>query len=773
MVGVRTWTDDAVWFVLLASDILKPHASTSSGRNGKQNRRYTDEQIAILCRQNVEDLKHTPDENGVKYVRSTKKADYNSPNAPQPSQAVLDAIERLRRQSDTPLLNQDDMAGNRGRDERNSSRNSNIRYEQSSGISASSGSSANTAPIARSTSISRSPRPLPMRGPLSHQASRTIARRNLLQGRQISLHQFHALNSRNLLDMPRLHQREMEAVGRSEHNYPSSRHDDQQHRQGFMRQQNPRASSGIHRVPFLPKPCEGLIPPSFQPGGNQERLNSSMRNINNLPQSLGIHNRGQQHGNYLSLGSRSMSNSMHQPQIYDMGFNASNFQPEMQPEMQRFNSGMSMSQFWPTGDMGYPQNAASEFNGNHMVAQGGQGNIRESANTFHATPYGSNEGMMLQPGFEQASQQVSYGNPNKNMAPQLGSAQTTNHWGQQHSTIAVSDSPLAFDFDGMPTTQSTSHGFPPSTSRESSASLPHHLSQPLSNSFNIQNVNQNMLNNFNYDAFQHGFISQQPYSSTRSVRKRQRDFEEEGQPDMNSNWNGERYNKRHIGNGIGELEQMNHYAQEESHGQDFLQQRPTNTQELPTIAPTTTAPITTAPTIALAVASTSTPTLAQNVSATIPTMDTTSTIPPAAQSSGAPSDASAAYNGDQIDDMFAILENAEYSQPAPEPLHDQAQEQSLGNLDSSPTDEVAADSFDSPSYQPQIGSTPLSGSQSLDLPRPSIEHGSEQYKPGTNGDDLDSDSYFNFDLGPIPGTEDFLESIEYVPNEMDLNFFNS
>ncbi|RAL67902.1 hypothetical protein DID88_008627 [Monilinia fructigena] len=126
MVGVRTWTDDGIWFIILISRILKPATSTS-GRNSKPTRLYTDEQIALLCKQNVEDLNHTPDASGVRYVRSNKK-----PDAPPPSPAVIAAIERIRRQPHTVFPNQGvgsgngGMAGNMARNGSSSTRNINI-----------------------------------------------------------------------------------------------------------------------------------------------------------------------------------------------------------------------------------------------------------------------------------------------------------------------------------------------------------------------------------------------------------------------------------------------------------------------------------------------------------------------------------------------------------------------------------------------------------------------------------------------------------------------
>ncbi|KAK6613058.1 hypothetical protein H4I95_01402 [Botrytis cinerea] len=85
MVGVKTWTEDGIWFVLLASKILSP----SSTQKSKPGRFFTDEAIGLLCKKNIKDLRHTPNAASVRYARTQK------PEA-QPSPAVLEIIEQLR-----------------------------------------------------------------------------------------------------------------------------------------------------------------------------------------------------------------------------------------------------------------------------------------------------------------------------------------------------------------------------------------------------------------------------------------------------------------------------------------------------------------------------------------------------------------------------------------------------------------------------------------------------------------------------------------------------
>ncbi|CAD6441746.1 6d49cac5-1c7a-4874-b4b8-2c0e78b7a88f [Sclerotinia trifoliorum] len=112
MVGVKTWTDDEAWFVLKASEITKPNIS-STQRNPRPIRYFTDKEIATLCKKNVPNIRHTPDAKGVKYIRGNKKAQFLSPSAPRPSQAVLAAIERLRHQCNTSSQHQDSTSGNK------------------------------------------------------------------------------------------------------------------------------------------------------------------------------------------------------------------------------------------------------------------------------------------------------------------------------------------------------------------------------------------------------------------------------------------------------------------------------------------------------------------------------------------------------------------------------------------------------------------------------------------------------------------------------------
>ncbi|TGO21119.1 hypothetical protein BPAE_0239g00070 [Botrytis paeoniae] len=68
MVGVKTWTEDGIWFVLLASKIPSP----SSAQKSKPGRFFTDEEIGILCKKNVKDLRHTPNAASVRYARTQK-----------------------------------------------------------------------------------------------------------------------------------------------------------------------------------------------------------------------------------------------------------------------------------------------------------------------------------------------------------------------------------------------------------------------------------------------------------------------------------------------------------------------------------------------------------------------------------------------------------------------------------------------------------------------------------------------------------------------------
>ncbi|TGO38728.1 hypothetical protein BHYA_0068g00080 [Botrytis hyacinthi] len=85
MVGVKTWTDDGIWFVLLASKIPSP----CSAQKSKPGRFFTDEAIGLLCKKNVKDLRHTPNAASVRYARTQK------PEV-QPSPEILEIIEQLR-----------------------------------------------------------------------------------------------------------------------------------------------------------------------------------------------------------------------------------------------------------------------------------------------------------------------------------------------------------------------------------------------------------------------------------------------------------------------------------------------------------------------------------------------------------------------------------------------------------------------------------------------------------------------------------------------------
>ncbi|KAB8304811.1 hypothetical protein EYC80_004153 [Monilinia laxa] len=514
MVGVRTWTDDGIWFVILISRILKPAISTS-GRNSKPTRLYTDEQIAFLCKQNVEDLNHTPDASGVRYVRSNKK-----PDASPPSPAVIAAIERIRRQPHMAFPNQEVRSGNGG-----------------------------------------------MAGHMARNGSSSTRDINIQQG-------YGSVSSAIIPPVVRTKGQ----IGMQSHfGNPGM---NPRYQQGSMKQQR--------SPPFLHRTMNGMSPA---------------------------------HG-------------------HEMSSNLSSFQPHMQG----FNGGVSGGPSWTTGHMGYPQNPPGAMApggqsyiegspkysyttsyGRPQQTQFGQSGrpfpyrkLHQRLNSQSRSPYltgpwrsqqstaavsnpqpeasdmtspsGSQDSIatVYSPQTE-ASQIPGQCTPQDSTAtvysPQTEASQTPGQWTPQDIALDAAGTPFFLDFNGMSAAQFTSSGFLQTTFQNSGFSYTNpHVNQLRSNYSETQDYNQ-MPNNFvnpGVNSDQPSFMSQQPHSSFQNLRKHKRDFDGYRQPSMNSNDNFERDIKRHRGEGVAELGQMDDYLQEENNGQASLQQRPTNTQELHT-----------------------------------------------------------------------------------------------------------------------------------------------------------------------------------------------
>ncbi|KAF7938579.1 uncharacterized protein EAE98_000917 [Botrytis deweyae] len=164
MVGVKTWTDDGLWFVLLASKIPSP----SSAQKSKPGRFFTDEAIGLLCKKNVKDLRHTPNAASVRYARTQK------PEA-QPSPEVLEIIERLRSSVSEA---QDSTNGNTLENPRNGTMAAHKR--------SSSGSSSNTSSNAMS--------PMPMGSPLTQSQPRRSGNWNRSEVGQFAPNRSHTMS---------------------------------------------------------------------------------------------------------------------------------------------------------------------------------------------------------------------------------------------------------------------------------------------------------------------------------------------------------------------------------------------------------------------------------------------------------------------------------------------------------------------------------------------------------------------------------------------------
>ncbi|KAA8575655.1 hypothetical protein EYC84_004773 [Monilinia fructicola] len=731
MVGVRTWTDDGIWFVLLASNINKPDTLTS-GRNSKLTRRYTDEQIAFLCKQNVEDLKHTPDASGIRYVRSNKKQD-----APPPSPAVLAAIERLRRQPDTLLPNQElrsgngGMAGNTARNGSNSTRDINI--QQGNG----SASSAIAAPIARTKAQIGMPshfgdlrakatdyRPALTAGSTYSSPFNAMNGVNpRYQQRPIKQQRFHSLQHRNMNGMSSAQGYEMSSNSSSF----------QSKMRGF--------NNGISGSPAWSTDHMGYPqnPPGMMAPGGQTNNAASTKTFQAIPYGQSQQPQSGQNGRPISYGQQNyqgLDPQLRSPHI------AGHWRS------QQFTSAVSN-----------PQPEAQYMNGSWRSQQ--------------PTDVYSNL--------------------------QSEVPQTTVQWAPQYLALAASDPPFSHDFNGMPTAQSTFSGIPQTTFQNSRFNYTNpHDNQLRSYHSETQGYSQmpNNLVNPEVNSVQPNFMSQKPHSSIQNTRKHQRDLDEYWKPSMDSNENFERDIKRHRGAGIAGLGQMDHYRQEENNDQASLQQRP-STQELHTRAPdvsSTTPAQTPASEISpvnqsrVTLSNTSAPDGEGQSEDEFMHMYNAEFLPPFD-----------AHSSSQHNDEFNTLDDAEFSQDST--LFGEEQSQLMENLFSSPNfssfDEFTYDQFftaiDDDNFLSDLGesletqeqpprdheSSATDGAvvQSIDEPldeqlnetseqKNSSEDTSGQQGSGTRQYNLGDDS----GLGDSPENEGLGQFGPHMPNQIDINF---
>ncbi|KAJ8066649.1 hypothetical protein OCU04_005696 [Sclerotinia nivalis] len=654
MVGVKTWTDDGIWYVLLASEITKPNTS-STQKNGRPIRCFTDEEIAVLCKKNVQDLHHTPDANGVKYVRGSKKAD-----APQPSQAVLAAIERLRHQCNTSSQDEDSTGENMFRTPPNIS---GAKFPQVQG----SGCSADTAPIPRPS------RPVD----LNSLASRTINNQNGTRAEQIIPGQSQNMNAMNPPDLARSHQmmerrgshrptnmfgNEQISRGQFDALHNMKQQDfDRSYQQGhgingdfgilgFGSQQQHGQARRETTLPTTFSNSSGASMPAQlrQTMNHGQQMGTPMQSSNSIPQ----------------IPQQMFPSSMYQLQGNQMGSDTSIFQPKMQ----------AYSHKTPTQSP-HPRNYGGYTPGflnlgrNEMISPGST-DVGRFTNPYDIPSHGQINGGMMSQGGQYNGGMMSHDEmPHKNQY--LAQQQP----GMRFPCLS----------SGMPDAQfkpPTSHGLPQTTINNPDFTTSHGLRQTTMNIPGSTNGstksfgNPAMSNNFGNQggaAAQVKTICLQPQPSAGNERRHKRNVDEAGLSDMNPYENGERKNKRHNSEGGSGSGRLNHNDNNEQSGQNSIAHIPARTQGLHSAALV------------------ATPT----VSPVVP-FDSSIAAPAAA-----PLVAPAAHSPAQFNTDFSSLD-IELSLFAPELFHDQVQGQFQQQVEASPAPTNVSSDFDDPPT-PQIG----------------------------------------------------------------------
>ncbi|KAF7871597.1 hypothetical protein EAF04_003704 [Stromatinia cepivora] len=720
MVGVKTWTDDGIWYVLLASDITKPNTSPTQ-KNGRPIRCFTDEEIAVLCKKNVQDLHHTPDANGVKYVRGSKKADYKLPNAPQPSQAVLAAIERLRHQYNTSSQDEDSTSENMFRTPRNIS---GAKLPQVQG----SGGSADTAPI---------PRPSRLLD-LNTLISRSIDNQNMTRAGQITSEQSQTMNAMNPPEFARLHQ----IMERRGSHRPTDMLGNEQISRGQFNalhsMKQPDFDRSYQQEPGINGDFGMLGFGSQQQHGQARRettLSTTFSNSSGASMPARLRqtmNHGQQMGTPMQSGNgipqipqQMFPSSMSQLQGNQMGSETSMFQPQMQA----YSHGLPTSSPYPINYGGYTPGLGR----NEMMIPPGSADVGRFTNPYNTPSYGQFKGGMM-------SQDGQY---NGGMMSQHELPHTNQYLAQQQPGMQFPYLSSGIDLNGMPGAQfmpPTSHGLPQTTINNNPGFTTSHglpqttVNTPGSTSGSTNSFgNQAMSNNFGNRggvAAQVKTICRQPQPSTGIERRYKRNVDEAGLSDMNPYENGERNNKRHNSEGSSGSGQLNHNDHHEQSDQKSIAHIPASTQGLHSAA--------------LA----ATPTVSP-------------VVPIDFLIVAAPLVASAAHSPAQFDTDFGSLD-IELSLPAPEQFHDQAQGQFQQQVEASPASTNVLSDLDDPPT-PQINEAPNGSPASKSQENSNVSDcvTSNQQGATTAAMNFNSTEYAPLAMDDLSDFSDFLVGADY------------
>ncbi|KAF5868623.1 uncharacterized protein Bfra_012271 [Botrytis fragariae] len=253
MVGVKTWTEDGIWFVLLASKIPSP----PSAQKSKPGRFFTDEAIGLLCKKNVKDLRHTPNAASVRYARTQK------PEA-QPSSEVLEIIERLR---SSVSRAQDSTSGNILENPRNDTIAPQRRCSP--------GSSSNTSSNVMS--------PMPMGSPLTQPQPRRSGNWNRSEAGQFTPNRSHTMSMSANGPFAKSYGREHENTVLLANINQQQQHGSSSLGTGSHQQQPKQVHPVTTRSNPLWYPGVEVSSSTRQPMGNSQGMNAYMHNGGGIP----------------------------------------------------------------------------------------------------------------------------------------------------------------------------------------------------------------------------------------------------------------------------------------------------------------------------------------------------------------------------------------------------------------------------------------------------------------------------------------------------------
>ncbi|KAF7961070.1 hypothetical protein EAE96_000737 [Botrytis aclada] len=532
MVGVKTWTDDGIWFVLLASKIPSP----SSAQKGKPGRFFTDEAIGLLCKKNVKDLRHTPNAASVRYARTQK------PEA-QPSSEVLEIIEQLR---SSVSQAQDSTNENMLNDPRIGTMASHKR--------SSSGSSSNTSSITMS--------PITMRSPLTQSQPRRSGNWNRSEGGQFTPNRSHTMSRSPNGPFAKSYGREHENSVLLANNNQQRRQ--QQHGSGSLgtgsHQQRPRqVHSATTRSNSFWYPGVEVSSSIGQTMGNGQEMNAYMQNCGGIP----------------DYSQNTSSGTMYQFYGSQMGTHA--------PQMQSCCHGMPMDPSYAT-NYGKSAHGLPGLGMNEMPMPTGPTDVGISSYPYDTSSYGQFNACMMPQNQPFNGETMSH----------HGLPYTNQYSPQQQYSIEYPFPPSNIDLDGMEVMPQRLHSLSEATFNDSnfanisSIGLAQSMFSSPSDISGSSNVFIEPLDNQstskdlgNQDCFvnQVSIMPQEPQPSVSAEKGKKRSIEEADIFDINSYGNCEREKKKHNSEDNDCTRQQKPAGKNARHELDLSEKQPDNTQE--------------------------------------------------------------------------------------------------------------------------------------------------------------------------------------------------